>query len=203
MLTWLREQGVASERKARLFSVAVCRKLWPRLTDERSRRAVEVAEQFAEGLVGTDAVRAANDAVRDVLRDPRAPRAVVAVACVVSVAPVPGCPVGQVPVVRAMHCADWASQAGRGLAPPDVQAALLRDLIHPFHTAPFDPAWRASAVLALAQAAYDERQFDRLPILADALEDAGCTDAELLRHLRSETGHVRGCWALDAVLGRA
>jgi hypothetical protein len=55
----------------------------------------------------------------------------------------------------------------------------------------------------LAQTVYDKRAFERLPILADALEDAGCTDAELLAHFRSPGPHVRGCFALDAVLGKS
>jgi hypothetical protein len=54
----------------------------------------------------------------------------------------------------------------------------------------------------LAQAIYDERAFDRLPILADALLDAGCDNEELLAHLRSEGPHVRGCWAVDLILGK-
>jgi hypothetical protein len=54
----------------------------------------------------------------------------------------------------------------------------------------------------LAQAIYDDRAFDRLPILADALEEAGCTDADILNHCRRPGEHVRGCWAIDLVLGK-
>jgi hypothetical protein len=66
------------------------------------------------------------------------------------------------------------------------------------------PATSSSSpvVSELAHAIYDDRAFDRLPLLADALEDAGCTDAELLGHLRSPGPHVRGCWAVDLVLGK-
>ena len=53
----------------------------------------------------------------------------------------------------------------------------------------------------LARAAYDERAFERLPVLADALEDAGCGDAEILDHLRAPKLHARGCWVLDLLLG--
>jgi hypothetical protein len=52
-------------------------------------------------------------------------------------------------------------------------------------------------------AIYDERAFDRLPVLADALEDAGCADADLLGHLRGPGPHVRGCWAVDLILGKS
>ncbi len=55
---------------------------------------------------------------------------------------------------------------------------------------------------ALARSIYERHDFDALPVLADALEDAGCADARLLAHLRSPTPHARGCWALDRVLGK-
>jgi hypothetical protein len=62
--------------------------------------------------------------------------------------------------------------------------------------------WHGGTIPKLAQAIYDERAFDRLPVLADALEEAGCTDADLLGHLRGPGPHVRGCWALDLLLGK-
>ena len=65
-----------------------------------------------------------------------------------------------------------------------------------------DPAWLTSTVVALARSIYDERAFDRLPILADALQDAGCDSDDVLAHLRDPQEHVRGCWALDLVLGK-
>jgi hypothetical protein len=83
------------------------------------------------------------------------------------------------------------------------QAALARDIFgNPFRPVAFDPAWRTPTALRLAQAIYEERAFDRLPILADALEEAGCTGAELLAHCRSGWDHVRGCWLVDRVLGK-
>jgi hypothetical protein len=67
----------------------------------------------------------------------------------------------------------------------------------------FRPEWRTDTVLALARGVYADRAFDRLPILADALQDAGCFSEPLLTHLRDTTvPHVRGCWALDLVLGK-
>ena len=65
-----------------------------------------------------------------------------------------------------------------------------------------EPAWRTSNVTALAQAIYDDRAYDRLPILADALEDAGCTNAAVLNHCRLAGEHVRGCWVVDLLLGK-
>ena len=77
---------------------------------------------------------------------------------------------------------------------------------NPFRPPPaVEPAWLAwngGTVPQLAQAIYEERAFDRLPILADALEEAGCTDAEILRHCREPGEHARGCWPLDRILGR-
>jgi hypothetical protein len=58
-------------------------------------------------------------------------------------------------------------------------------------------------MVKIAQAIYDDRRFSDLPILADALEDAGCRDPEILGHLRSPGPHARGCFALDVILGRS
>jgi hypothetical protein len=87
------------------------------------------------------------------------------------------------------------------------QAALLRDIFgNPFGPAPaVDPswlAWNGGTVAKLAAAIYDGRCFADLPILADALEDAGCADAAILAHCRGGGGHVRGCWVVDLLTGR-
>ena len=63
-------------------------------------------------------------------------------------------------------------------------------------------AWNDGTVRKIAQAIYDERAFDRLPILADALEDAGCDNADILNHCRNGGEHVRGCWVVDLLLGK-
>jgi hypothetical protein len=83
------------------------------------------------------------------------------------------------------------------------QTAYLRDIIgNSFRPVSLSIGLRTSTVMAVAQPIYDDRSFERLPILADALEDAGCTDADLLDHLRGPGPHVRGCWALDLILGK-
>jgi tetratricopeptide (TPR) repeat protein len=82
------------------------------------------------------------------------------------------------------------------------QARLLRDIFNPYRAATVDPAWLTNQVVSLAQAIYGDRAFDLLPILADGLEEAGCSDLELLRHCRSSGPHVRGCWVLDLILGK-
>jgi hypothetical protein len=89
-----------------------------------------------------------------------------------------------------------AAHAGR-IAPP------VRDIVgDPFRPAALNPTWLTADVRGLAAAAYEDRAFDRLPILADALADAGCDDEALLGHCRLSGPHVRGCWAVDLVLGR-
>lgn len=72
----------------------------------------------------------------------------------------------------------------------------------PFRPIALDPGWLTPTVKQLAEAIYEERAFDRLPVLADALEDAGCNQQDILGHLRSGGDHVRGCWAVDLVTGR-
>src|SRR5262249_16188201 len=83
---------------------------------------------------------------------------------------------------------------------------LLRDIVgNPFRPVTVDPAWLAwhgGTVVKLAHAIYDERAFERLPVLADALEEAGCTNADILNHCRQPGEHVRGCWVVDAILGK-
>jgi hypothetical protein len=86
---------------------------------------------------------------------------------------------------------------------PQRQVEILRDLFgNPFRLVPLDPSWRTRRVLALAQEVYDNRAFDRLPLLADALEGAGCRDADILAHCRGAGPHVKGCWAVDLLLGK-
>jgi hypothetical protein len=81
--------------------------------------------------------------------------------------------------------------------------AFLRDTFgNPFRPVTLDPAWLTSTVLQLATGIYADRAFDRLPILADALQDAGCESADILAHCRGPGPHVRGCWVVDRVLGK-
>lgn len=83
------------------------------------------------------------------------------------------------------------------------QAHLLRCIAgNPFRPVAFDPIWRTETVVALASAIYTERAFDRMPILADALEESGCDPADVLSHCRGPGPHARGCWVVDGVLGK-
>lgn len=83
--------------------------------------------------------------------------------------------------------------------------ALLREMFgHPFRAVAFSPSWRTDTAVTLAQQMYESRDFGAMPILADALQDAGCETEEVLNHCRDTTAtHVRGCWVVDLVLGKA
>jgi hypothetical protein len=86
------------------------------------------------------------------------------------------------------------------------QGCLLRDIIgNPFQAMRLDPSWLAwndGAVRKVAQVIYEGRTFDRLPLLADSLEEAGCADAAMLAHCHGGGEHVRGCWVVDLLLGK-
>jgi hypothetical protein len=86
---------------------------------------------------------------------------------------------------------------------PHRQVQVLQDLFgNPFRPARIVPSWRTPNVVNLAQEIYDNRAFDRLPSMADALVDAGCDNQEILAHCRGPGPHVRGCWAVDLLLGK-
>ncbi len=78
---------------------------------------------------------------------------------------------------------------------------ILRDLV-PFRPVSFDAEWRTSTATAIAQQMYESRDFGAMPILADALQDAGCDNDDILNHCRGDGPHVRGCWVVDLVLGK-
>ncbi|MBP3959396.1 hypothetical protein J8F10_29485 [Gemmata sp. G18] len=73
---------------------------------------------------------------------------------------------------------------------------------NPFRPITTNHSWLTSGVVALATDIYQDRAFDRMPILADALQDAGCDSADILGHCRSNGPHVRGCWVIDLLLGK-
>ncbi|MBN9516925.1 hypothetical protein J0H58_00170 [bacterium] len=72
----------------------------------------------------------------------------------------------------------------------------------PFRPVSFEGEWRTEAVVALARGMYESRNFTAMSVLADALEDAGCSNDDILSHCRGDGPHVRGCWVVDAVLGK-
>jgi hypothetical protein len=84
----------------------------------------------------------------------------------------------------------------------EAHAVLLRDIFgNPFREVNFEAEWRTTTVVALAMQLYETRDFGEMPILADAIQDAGCEDTVILDHCRGPGPHVRGCWVCDLVLG--
>jgi hypothetical protein len=97
-----------------------------------------------------------------------------------------------------------AEDAGFGAAVARSVVTLFRDVIgNPFRRVAFQPAWRTETAVALARSMYESRDFTAMPILADALQDAGCDSDDILNHCRDAAGvHARGCWVADLVLGK-
>ena len=218
--------GEVSDRKQRLFAVACCRRIWHLLIDKRSREAVEVAERYADSRatdeeletasVAADAVwhadmkRAAKEGKWD--RRSRLPY-YGASAAAYNVA----IPLGWWGAAPAFVAPDRiarevsANRETENLA----QCALLRDIFgNPFRQSPIPSpavlAWDDGTVRHIAEVIYEERRLPegmldntRLAILADALEEAGCTDEQILTHLRSGGEHYRGCWVIDLLLGKS
>jgi hypothetical protein len=96
---------------------------------------------------------------------------------------------------------EWHEITGREWA---AQAAILRDIFgNPFREIAFSPDWRTLDAVAIARTMYESRDFGAMPILADALQDAGCDNEDILTHCRdTNQTHVRGCWVVDLVLGK-
>ena len=236
MLDLLRGSGKLCERLARLFTVAVCGRIRPLLTDERSRTAVDVLERYADGTAGVEELAAAAQAAQAAADDQESTDAFYAAAVVANAVHSdlpPECRGGkddQAPIDCISDASDAAFAAvwvtGHALHPENsgdawfaatkadeaVQCRLLRCVAgNPFRPPPtLDPAWLTRAVLALAQSAYDDRLLPagtlypaHLGELAAALEAAGCGDTGLLEHLRCPGPHVRGCYAVDVLLGKS
>jgi hypothetical protein len=193
-----------SDRRLHLFAAACCRRSWEQLTNAELRQSIETAELFADGQVGQKqrgSVFAA--AKRAGVTFKTSPLCVAFAASLCSVKDIRGW-IGTI----------WYQSLGGSIHHHASSAALLRDIVgNPFKPVALDPSWLAcpgGTILKLAQACYDDRLLpsghldrERLAVLADVLEEGGCTDAELLSHLRSPGPHARGCHALDLVLGKS
>jgi hypothetical protein len=199
MLEFLR--GKASDRKCRLFAATCCRHSLLTFDYYDLEGAVNWAEDRIE-TADDDCPDTVREAIHWATTEPCESLNHLGMAVVmVAWEPVFDCSVARY-MLTEIEMAHETSDAG----PDDEtrkQADLMREHFgNPFRPAGLDPAWRTPTVLALANGIYEDRAFDRLPILADALEDAGCDNADLLAHCRGEGEHVRGCWAVDLVLGK-
>jgi hypothetical protein len=175
------------------------------MTDERSRQAVEIAELSADGgaeeseelyYAHLRAEVAFEKAIEDhdYEEQERNPRA--EVCCVAVAATDPEIQIG------AVCCAAFEA-APDPMSQERASADLLRDIFgNPFRPVTFSPEWRTDTAVALARQMYESRDFSAMAILADALQDAGCDNEDVLSHCRGPGPHVRGCWVVDLVLGK-
>jgi hypothetical protein len=219
-----------SDRKLRLFVTAFARTGWGLLKDDPCKQAVDVAERFADGEASPEDLEQAKQNIWGIPRHEFlnrsskewwascialssvwkfARRAALAAACYSE-----GHPEASIALSSVLRFARRAALAAACYSegPPATRAQLeiLRCLFgNPFRPVTFEPGWRTPTVRGLAEAAYQERSLphgtldpDRLAILADALEEAGCDSDQILGHLRGPGPHYRGCWALDLLLGR-
>jgi hypothetical protein len=209
MLRWLWQETLASDRKLRLFACACCRTESKMLVEE-GLDAIDVCENYACGLVDEVAVKAARIAAKPanlspanasfVAQNPEAQKALAAVATLCW---------GRIDSWRGAtqvleQILDIRPFTKRNQTPKEL-ATILRDLLGPLpfrvvSIAPSCLAWNARTVAKLAESITTERAFEQMPVLADALEDAGCSDATILDYCREDV-YVRGCYVLDLCLG--
>jgi hypothetical protein len=204
MLAFLHTEGVNDYRKYRLLVVAYCHTFLPDLlTDERTRRAVEAAEAYADGVVAQgELARAKRAALKAVDGQPRLDLAVRGVTH--------GLPKRQAVEFPYYCLRPWRTSNYNHPTPPQgrLLGHLIRDIFgNPFRSVTVDRSWLAwndGTVVKIAQSIYDDRVFDRLSILADALDEAGCDDDDILGHCRQQGAvHARGCWVVDLLTGRS
>jgi hypothetical protein len=223
-------RAVTLQRKLRLFACGCCRRVWHLLPEGPYRRAVEAAEGHADGREHREALEVAGALLRGVrlpyepLTAEKLQRAVASATFLpdrAGLGPFVGSAlrtaweVGEVVTLppAALTAAGPQSEAylaGRRspayLTEQRLRADLVRDVIpSPFEPVRFDSAWlawRHDTVVNLARSIYDEHRLADLLILADALEEAGCDNPEVLAHCRGPGPHLRGCWVLDLLLGK-
>jgi hypothetical protein len=212
LLSLLRGKSAPSDRKSRLFAVACCRRVADHIPDITLVEVMDGCERLAEHLDADDW----NPRYVDKLRR-LADRAVEAIFAV----PDPDSDhEGFVSAVLQLtafpiYPGDCSSSCVEALCGHDdfetghgellFQADLFRDIVpNPFRPVTFSPSWGADTAVSLARTMYESREFSAMPILADALQDAGCDSAAVLDHCRDpDQVHVRGCWVVDLVLGKS
>jgi hypothetical protein len=196
--------AVVTKRKILLLAVACCERVRYLLTDKRSVEAISVIEQYADGDVPELLFALESNQASDAGKAYRFPKPLTAAFYAAST-------VAYAVYGNAVYDAFWSAQeAIRHAGPSDAlskerlaQRSILMDILgNPFHLLRPDLAWLTAAVVSLAQTIYDERAFERMRELADALQAAGCEDSDVLDHCRGSGPHVRGCWVIDLLLGK-
>jgi hypothetical protein len=194
MLAAVADSG--SQRRLRLFACGCCRAMELTPVDQAGARVIEVAERHADARATDDELRAAHEAAEEV--EPTSmnerPWNYVCLLCY-----------GHLYIAepRAREAAGQLAEAALQTPESRVTAcAVLRDIFgNPFRAPTFSPSCRTDTAVALACQMYESRDFSAMPILADALQDAGCDSADILDHCRAREAHVRGCWVVDLLLG--
>lgn len=205
--------GRRNERKLRLFAVACCRRMTFLADDEVSQKALTLAELFADGQLAKPQRRNAYESVAWGHRRSRVMWALAKVAT-------------QAATWSSHTSANGVAQSAvaRQFSQPPVelipereslrkqvravelqaQVRILHDIFgNPFRPVALDPRWLTDPVVALASGIDAEKAFDRMPVLADALEESGCSEFDILNHCRGDDSHVRGCWVVDLMLGKS
>jgi hypothetical protein len=186
-------------RRYRLFGVAAVAHAWSNFElPPILRQALDVAERFADG----NATASELQSVRQMIQRNRALAPFSLAAC---------CIIHDEVIFAGYDAAEHAFVEAHGRSEPDAvvansmaNAQFFRDIFgNPFRPVIFNPDWHTSTAVALAEGMYNSRDFSAMPILADALEDAGCDSEDILQHCREpNVTHVRGCWVVDLVLGK-
>jgi hypothetical protein len=205
MLDYL--QGEVSNRKLRLLAVACCQRLKHLFNDECSR-AIEVAERFADGEAGQAELDTASHSHRqaealytashshlpDFVWLNNLPTYLAVQALI------------RDPITFSIHGVLNIVVDALGITERTYQCLLLRDLFgNPFRSIILNPVWLTwhdGLLVSMARQMYGSRDFSDLSVMADALEEAGCSDQDILGHCRSGGEHVRGCWVVDTILGK-
>jgi hypothetical protein len=203
-------RGKGSDRKLRLFGVACCRRIWE-LVDQRHHRLAEMTELYADGKATREQIAEPRHPADDPEWTPGHAFELAAEDDVDSAAVFAPIDTAHAAANKVTGLSDiprkpepaWFTAYKHELVQ---QTALLRDIFgNPFRPVCLDEIWlwwSSSTLPKMAQMIYDDRAFHRLPILADALEEAGCTDQTILDHCRGPGPHVRGCWVVDLILGK-
>jgi len=193
-----------TDRQSRLFACACCRQIWKFLDEEWMREAVVTMELFADGKVSEDVFEeTATQALTKTRQFSDAteryyPGYGNAFSSVYLTTRLDPCAV-RMAYDRAAQL--YPGPIGEIEYGPYV--ILLRDIFgNPFRPVTLNPAWLTPKVTTLAQRIYNDRAFDRMPELADALQEAGCDNQDVLSHCRGPGPHVKGCWVVDLVLGK-
>jgi hypothetical protein len=202
---WDRCHG--EDRKLRLFAVACCRRIAPLIPDGPCQAALEASARYAEGAATQDELARASEAAwNDPGRGGPGPDTPGVSALAESAALLASALPGYAGIIHTPDAVRRVVAAAGGDVAEEARAqcALLRDV---FGDLPDRPAlrpdwlaWEGGTVRMIARAIYDEERFGDLPVLGDALENAGCEEARLLAHCREPGLHARGCWLLDLVL---